>query len=469
MPPIAEVALPWDRPGMDVVAELGEARRRLGDQFVVDSGDDRYLFVLSPKGVAAFYSLDEAVASKGVADWRMLRRKLPPEVFAGRRTVPHELFARTDVEHYLRQLSWALELAIGELGDSGATEIFGFTRRLAHRMGLASWGGPGMAEGATFERLVDALETLDAAQSFVNPEAMATVAATDYREERAALAAVTEETAVALDRAARTPADQSPLFRRIAARWADERPPAASLGVALDIALVHVASMSNLVAALGWAIVDVVDHPQLAARVAAGDRRLAECCALESTRLAQRSIMARFVLAPLVLDVGDEPLAIEPGVTIATLLPLTNTSAAPGLADWQPERWEQRRLCRPELAVPELVTTFGHGRHRCPARSFSLAAMATTLVRLFERYDMTGQWHGRPPYQPAQIGGVGRPSLPCVVDYRLRRPGAPTGAGRQAPGSGQHASVTGAATSTTSTAEATGTSGGPPAARRRSS
>ena len=82
MPVIATgVRLPWDAVVEDPVAALADARSQVGDTFVVDSGGDRYLFLFSPMGVAALYGLPEEKASKGVADWRMLRRKLPDEVF----------------------------------------------------------------------------------------------------------------------------------------------------------------------------------------------------------------------------------------------------------------------------------------------------------------------------------------------------------------------------------------------------
>ena len=64
--------------------------------------------------------------------------------------------------------------------------------------------------------------------------------------------------------------------------------------------------------------------------MAGGDGELAQRCALESTRLAQRSIMSRAVLAPVDLDTGDVTYRVPAGWTIATLLPLLNTSAAPG-------------------------------------------------------------------------------------------------------------------------------------------
>ena len=69
MPAVATaVRLPWDAVVEDPVAALARARSLLGDTFVVDSGDDRYLFVFSPMGVSGFYALPEEKASKGMAD-----------------------------------------------------------------------------------------------------------------------------------------------------------------------------------------------------------------------------------------------------------------------------------------------------------------------------------------------------------------------------------------------------------------
>ena len=96
---LAAVPLPWDGPVADPVAALAGARAELGDTFMDASG--RYLFLFSPEGVRSFYALPEEQASKGVADFTMLRRKVPDELFAGRRTLPHELFGRDDVASYL--------------------------------------------------------------------------------------------------------------------------------------------------------------------------------------------------------------------------------------------------------------------------------------------------------------------------------------------------------------------------------
>ena len=83
-------------------------------------------------------------------------------------------------------------------------------------------------------------------------------------------------------------------------------------GIAYDVALIHIASMSNLMAALGWALVDLIEHPAQLGPVAGGDGDLAQRCALESTRLAQRSIMSRAVLAPVDFDIGDVTIECPP-------------------------------------------------------------------------------------------------------------------------------------------------------------
>src|SRR3984957_3645705 len=194
------VRLPWDDVVEDPVAALADARSRLGGTFVVDSGDGRYLFFFSPMGVAALYGWLEETASKGVADWRMLRRKLPDEVFAGRRVLPHQLFGREDVATYLRNVEVAVAETADELGPEGEVDLFSLSRRLGHRVGLASWGGPGAAAGERFETLVRAFDQLDGAESFVHPDAMAHVAATGKAEERQALAVITAQLGLGLDR-----------------------------------------------------------------------------------------------------------------------------------------------------------------------------------------------------------------------------------------------------------------------------
>ena len=418
-PPTAEgTGLPWDVPVDDAVATIAAARAEHGDTFAVDSGDDHFLFTFSPTGVESFYALPEEVASKGVADYLMLRRKLPDDIFAGRRLLPNSLFRRDDVASYLANLHWALNQTVAELGSPGSVDLFDLTRRLGHRMGLASWAGPGSAENDAFERLVSAFDTLDGSDAFVHPDAMAAVAAADKRAERSALEDVVAVVGQAVQRSDSGAAAGVTLFDRIVEAWSSEPAADRIRGIGLDVALIHIASMSNLMAALGWAMVDLLDHPAELAAVVDGDDELAQRCALESTRLAQRSIMSRAVLAPVDLDTGDVTYRVPAGWTIATLLPLLNTSVAPGLDRWDPGRWHRHRLADASaLPSPMLVTAFGHGRHTCPAQPFSLAAMTSAMTHLLGHYRMTPRWASYPRPVPAQIGGVARTADPCPVDY----------------------------------------------------
>jgi cytochrome P450 len=417
-PPYAEgTGLPWDVTVGDAVAAIADARARHGDTFVVESGRDHYLFTFTPTGVESFYALPEEVASKGLADYLMLRRKLPDEIFDGRRTLPNSLFRRDDVASYLVNLEGALAQTASELGSAGSVDLFDLTRRLGHRMGLASWAGPGAAEGEAFERLVRAFDTLDGSDAFVHPDAMAAVAASDKRAERAALDDVASVLEIAVRQ--RDSGQQGEgLFGRIVEAWSSEPPDVRMRGIALDIALIHIASMSNLMAALGWAFVDLLTHPTELARVASGDTEFAQRCALESTRMAQRSIMSRAVLSPVDFDTGDVSYRVPAGWTISTLLPLLNTSAAPGLDHWDPDRWHRHRLAdQTTLVSPMLVTAFGHGRHSCPAQPFSLSAMTAAMTHLIGRYELTPRWTNHPKPVPAQIGGVARAADACPIGY----------------------------------------------------
>ena len=246
---------------------------------------------------------------------------------------------------------------------------------------------------------------------------MAAVAASDKAAERAALAEVTEILGATVDAPG-----LSGLFARIVESWAGEPDEVRRVGIAHDVALIHIASMSNLAAALGWALADLTQHPDVLSRILDGDTDLGERAALETTRLAQRSIMARSVMSPVSFDTGDATYDVPAGAFIATLLPLLNTTAAEGLETWEPGRWSRWRLAEPTgLASPQLVTAFGHGKHTCPAQPFSLSAMTKAVTHLFGAFEMTPTWTTYPTPVPAQIGGVARAAGPAEVRY-TRRP-----------------------------------------------
>lgn len=134
MPPVGRAPLPWDA---------------LGATFALESGAMTYLFVFSASGVEAFYDIAESEASKGIADMRMLSRKVPADLFFDRRTIPHDMFTRELAESYVANVGDALDVEVALLGDAGEIDVFDLTRRLGHRFGLASWGGTRRSTPAT--------------------------------------------------------------------------------------------------------------------------------------------------------------------------------------------------------------------------------------------------------------------------------------------------------------------------------
>ena len=257
--------------------------------------------------------MPERVASKGLADWKMLVRKLPQELFEGRRTLPHELFGRSDVRSYLDALEEAISRRLAGLSPGDEIELFDFTRRLGHSMGLASWAGMEILDSPRFDELIDALDALDGAEAFVVPTRMQEVARSHKAAEYEAMAAAEEIIAESI--ATRSPVGDD-LLGTIIERWADTAGQPRLSGIARDVIQVHLASMSNMFAALGWSLVHLVRHPAVLARVrttSGADRDLASRCVLESTRIGQRSIMLRAVLAPVTVHDGSVPTTCPRG------------------------------------------------------------------------------------------------------------------------------------------------------------
>jgi len=388
-PPRADFALPWDSVDViDPVVALSDARRRLGDTFTLESGGVTYLFTFGADGLRAFYAVEERDASKGIADYRMLVRKLPDELFAERRTFAHDLFGAEEVQGYLDNLDWAIATAIDALGDTGSFDVFDFSRGLGHRLGLACW----MGREAPIAELIPEFEILDGAEAFVHPERSRGATKDD---ERAALARVERVVTELLGRTDRAPS----FLDDIARRWDDVADPAP--GIAGDVVLLHIATMTNLFAALAWTLAQAVLHPSTAPF---------EHCAFEAVRLGQRSIMLREVLRPITFSDGRHEYRVERGVQLATMLPLTNSERLG--PDYEPGRWRDRALHHDVT-----LTTFGHGPHRCPAQRFSVSAIVRTVDRITSTFELVPGFDEVVPLSE-QIGGVARSERPCVVSYR---------------------------------------------------
>jgi len=420
LPPRTEGAFPWLGSGLGLLRAptrfFAGARAALGDTFLVDAFGWRLFCVFSPQGVQRLYALPEAEASFGLATFNLVfRGKAPRELVAGRRNRPHDLFGRQEVEGYLDQLERAVALQLDEMGSAGRLEAFAWARRLGHRLGLACWAGEEAASAANLDRLIPLLDRLDPSESFVRPARRFVAWATRQARERRALAGDI------LRGRERDGVARGDFLDQIARSWADVAEPERSRGIARDVALIHLGAQSNLYAALAWTLVDLLLHPEHLAIVRAGDDEHLERCANESIRLAQRSLTLRQVLRPLELDDGRQVYRLAPGVLIATMLSVTNATAAPGLDRFDPSHYEGRRLAKSvELPARELVSTFGHGRHACPAQRFAISAIRISLRRLLERYELEPRFRSAQP-RARQLGAVARAERPCPIAYRFAK------------------------------------------------
>ena len=410
----------------DPTSFLSAQRRRLGDLFVVDAFGHRLCCTFSPEGVQQLYGFPEHKASFGLATYTLIKAKVPEELFVGRRNTPHSLFGRQETESYLDGLEEAMTMQLAELGASGDVELFALSRRIGHRLGLGSWGGMEAASPAMLDELIPLFDRLDSSEAFVRPSAMLFTNVTGKHFEREAMHGI--EAVFGRILAARRASDRDrsgpngDFLDQIAASFADAEMSQSERDVqaARDLILIHMGSQSNLFAALAWTLVNLLLHPRVLEGVRDGDDELLERTAYESTRLAQRSITLRQVLRPVDITTGGTTYRLSPGVMLTTMLSVTNTTSAPGLDRFDPAHYHGRRLVAgPALATKELVSTFGHGIHTCPAQRFSISAIRIAVRRLIDAYDFTTGF-ATAQARRRQIGGVARAAKPCPVTYRAR-------------------------------------------------
>jgi hypothetical protein len=93
----------------------------------------------------------------------------------------------------------------------------------------------------------------------------------------------------------------------------------------------------------------------------------------------------------------------------------------PPLWTFDPDHYVGRRS-DPTIAVAtkELVSTFGHGIHVCPAQRFSISAIRAAVIALIDRYHLAPQFTVPGPLT-GQISEVARADSPCPFTYAARR------------------------------------------------
>jgi cytochrome P450 len=420
MPALVSGHVPWVGGGLGMLRDptaFFERQRALhGDTFVLDAFGHRLFCVFSPEGIRSLYAQPEEQASFGLATYTLIKAKVPIELLLGRRNHPKALFGNARVEGYLDNLEQAVTQEIERLGPSGSFDVFAEMRRLGHRLGLASWCGAEAASPRYIEQLIPLFDALDSSESFVRPDRNLVTWVRRKRADRRAMRGIEMILGdIMRERSGKPPIGD--FLENIYDSYADLPPDAQLEGTARDVMVTHMGSQSNLYAALAWTFVNLLLRPDLLARVRDGDDTLLEQCANESIRMAQRSITMRQVLQPIEIDAGDGIYRLSPGTLLTTMLSVTNTSAAPGLDSFDPTHYEGRKLITEVgFRTKEMVSTFGHGSHSCPAARFSISAIRISIRLLLAQYEFTPSFTSAAP-RSRQIGGVARSARPCRVQF----------------------------------------------------
>lgn len=422
-PPRAGAALPLVGAGAgflrDPTGFLERARAEHGETFLVDAFGFELLFVFSPAGVRGLYQLPEHSASFAAATKTLIGFKLPDELLASDMSMFHRLFGKSKADGYLQHLRDAVAEDLAELGARGELEVFAHMKLLVHRLAFRSWAGKEAASPRYLARLVGLFEQLDPEEAFVRPgRTIATVLSGKVPEKRA-LREVERILTQIWNERTREGRSEGDMLEALHESYAALPEPARHTRVACDVMILHLASLSNLYAALSWTLVNLLLRRDILARVRAGDDELLERCAHESIRMAQRSITLRKVVAPCTIDDSQTTYRLRPGVFVATMLSVNNT-AFPGLERFDPANYDRGRLsARVPLPTAEVVSTFGHGQHACPGQRFAIAAIRVALRGILDALDLEPQFSSAEPKR-GQIGAVARAAEPCRVVYRRR-------------------------------------------------
>ncbi len=444
-PPLATEDVPHVGAGLRFLdaptAYLQELRARCGDTFLVDFFGFQLLMTFSPQGLESLYKLDESEASFGLATFDLASFKTPLEIFADADPdLFRDLLLFKRLPAYVEIINDLVDHELERWGNAGEVDIFDAIRTLEQRVGYGLWICREAADDRHWPALKRAFDVLDQEQSFVNPQATLATLKSNKAAERAAIAEIGER----IDRIAAehdaNPARQPATIDLLRERFANVPEADRRRRLVHNTINANQGFLSNLYAAIAWVVVRLLEYPDVLAKVrdeiarvrrdfgdgftGSGDALNAliylEQVTMESIRLAQRSITLRKVLAPVRFDVGDRVYTVAPGVYIATMLSVTNIQTA-DLARFDPDHYTKNLLSGAlTILGKETVSTFGHGKHACPAQKFSHHMTKIVLAKLLDRFDLEPRFTAPEP-SARQLGGVARPDQPARVAFRVKK------------------------------------------------
>ncbi len=98
------------------------------------------------------------------------------------------------------------------------------------------------------------------------------------------------------------------------------------------------------------------------------------------------------------------------------MLSVINTQT-PELARFDPDHYQGRKIDPALIALgKETISTFGHGRHACPAQKFSHNMCKVLLSLLLQNFEFGSLDKAVEP-SSAQMGGVSRASGDVMLRY----------------------------------------------------
>lgn len=436
LPPVHEEELPHIGAGLlfldNPTKYLASLRTKHGDTFAVDIFGFNLLMTFSPKGLEALYQYEEHQASFAMATFDMIGFKTPIETLIDTDSkLFYHLLMHKKMPGYVNTIATIVDQVTDDWSTHKELDIFDAVRTMEQRIGYALWIAEEAADQQYWPALKECFDALDQEKSFVDPALTLETIKTGKSKERAAvnkLYSLIPEIINAHDSNANRMFSGVDFFREHF-RKNDIAEDKLEKKVIHNVMNANQGFLSNLYAGISWVIVNLLQHPNAMQKVqqeieqqqaeygeqfyqnieALNAMTYFEQVTMESIRLAQRSLTLRKVMAPLEFNDGKTSYQVEQGVYLATMLSVTNTQS-PTLSEFNPDNYDQNRL-KADVTMygKESVSTFGHGRHSCPAQRFSHHMSKIVLIKLIARFDLSAKF-SKPP-QPAdkQMGGVSRP------------------------------------------------------------
>lgn len=443
LPPLATEELPHIGAGLRFLeaptAYLQELRERHGDTYLLDVFGFNLLMTFAPKGLESLYKLEESKASFGLATYDMIGFKTPVEIFQDADLdLFYQLLLNKRMPGYLPTIERIVECELQRWQQFDSVDIFDAIRTLEQRVGYGLWIAPEAAADAWWPLLKQQFDVIGQESAFVNPGAALATIKSGKARERAAVAEISALLEKIVDAHDHNPDRMPATADFLREHFAGIAPAERWRKVVHNTINLNQGFLSNLYAAIAWVVVRLLQHPATMAAVEAeieatrseygeafttsiealNGMTVLEQVMMESVRLAQRSLTLRKVVQPIEFDDGNRTYKVKPGVYVATMLSVTNVQSAE-LALFAPTQHYQRNQLAAALTPggKETVSTFGHGKHACPAQRFSHHMCKIVVSKLLARFELTSLFADPQP-SARQMGGVARPDGAVMIGLR---------------------------------------------------